>query len=63
MIAARYARTKERHGYRNGTVSRTLTTRVVRLVFRVAWVRNVLFSTEMFARYQLREKALIIALM
>ncbi|MEX1336730.1 transposase, partial [Hydrogenibacillus schlegelii] len=39
LKAAPYERTKERQGYRNGTVTRTLTTRVGRLVLRVPRVR------------------------
>ncbi|MEX1337156.1 transposase, partial [Hydrogenibacillus schlegelii] len=35
LKAAQYERTKERQGYRNGSVTRTLTTRVGRLVLRV----------------------------
>lgn len=63
LKAAPYERTKERQGYRNGTVTRTLTTRVGRLVLRVPRVRNGQFSTELFARYQRSEQAFIIALM
>jgi putative transposase len=63
LKAAPYERTKERQGYRNGTVTRTLTTRVGRLVLRVPRVRNGEFSTELFARYQRSEQAFILALM
>jgi putative transposase len=62
LMAAPYERTDERQGYRNGTVSHTLTTRVGRLTLRVARVRNGQFSTELFARYQRSEQALVLAL-
>jgi putative transposase len=58
-----YERTEERQGYRNGTLPHTLTTRVGRLVLRVPRVRNGQFSTELFARYQRSEQALVLALM
>jgi putative transposase len=63
LKAAPYERTDERQGYRNGTVSHTLTTRVGRLTLRVPRVRNGQFSTELFARYQRSEQALVLALM
>jgi transposase-like protein len=63
LKAAPYERTEARQGYRNGTLPRTLTTRVGRLVLRVPRVRNGQFSTELFARYQRSEQALVLALM
>jgi putative transposase len=63
LKAAPYERTDERQGYRNGTVPHTLTTRVGRLILRVPRVRNGEFSTELFARYQRSEQALVLALM
>ncbi|MEX1407333.1 IS256 family transposase, partial [Hydrogenibacillus schlegelii] len=63
LMAAPYERTEARRGYRNGTVTRTLTTRVGRLVLRVPRVRNGEFSTELFARYQRSEQAFLLALM
>jgi putative transposase len=63
LKAAPYERTDERQGYRNGTVPHTLTTRVGRLTLRVPRVRNGQFSTELFARYQRSEQALVLALM
>jgi putative transposase len=63
LKAAPYERTEARRGYRNGTVTRTLTTRVGRLVLRVPGVRNGEFSTELFARYQRSEQAFLLALM
>src|SRR5215510_4119475 len=61
--AERYERTEERHGYRNGARPRRLTTRVVRLTLRVPQVRDGQCSTELFARYQRSEQALVLALM
>ncbi|WP_067937141.1 IS256 family transposase [Alicyclobacillus kakegawensis] len=63
LKAAPYERTDERQGYRNGTVPHTLTTRVGRLTLRVPRVRNGQFSTELFARYQRSEQALVLAMM
>ena len=63
LKAAPYERTEARQGYRNGTLPHTLTTRVGRLVLRVPRVRNGQFSTELFARYQRSEQALVLALM
>jgi putative transposase len=61
--AARYERTDERHGYRNGLRPRTLTTRVGPLTLRVPQVCDGEFSTELFARYQRSEQALVLALL
>jgi putative transposase len=63
LQAAPYERTEERQGYRNGYKPRRLTTRVGRLTLRVPQVREGVFSTELFARYQRSEQALILALM
>jgi putative transposase len=64
LQAARYERTEERQGYRNGYKSRRLTTRVGWLTLRVPQVREEgVFSTELFARYQRSEQALILTLM
>jgi transposase-like protein len=52
LQAAPYERTEERQGYRNGYKPRRLTTRVGRLSLRVPQVREGVFSTELFARYQ-----------
>ncbi|MEX1386384.1 transposase [Hydrogenibacillus schlegelii] len=52
MKAAQYERKKLRLGYRIGSVTRTLTSLVGRLVLRVTRVRNGQFSTELFSRYQ-----------
>lgn len=61
--AARYERTEERQGYRNGVRPRKLTTRVGPLTLRVPQVRDGEFSTELFARYQRSEQALVLGLM
>src|SRR5215216_3558982 len=60
--AARYERAEGRTGYRNGSKPRTLTTRVGALELRVPQDRDGAFSTELFARYQRGEQALVLAL-
>jgi transposase-like protein len=61
--AARYERGEGRTGYRNGSKPRTLTTRVGALELRVPQDRDGTFSTELFARYQRSEQALVTTLM
>ena len=61
--AARYERTGERRGYRNGTKPRTLHTRVGTLELRVPQDRDGTFSTELFGRYQRNEQALVLTLL
>ncbi|WP_408863342.1 transposase [Aneurinibacillus thermoaerophilus] len=63
LSAEPYERTDERQGYRNGTYPHQLTTRVGTITLRVPRIRNGKFSTEMFARYQRSEQALVLALM
>lgn len=63
LAAENYERTEERKDYRNGTYTRTLTTRVGSLTIHVPRFRDGKFSTELFARYQRSEQALILALM
>ncbi len=63
LQAARYERTDERQGYRNGDQPRQLTTRVGRLTLRVPQARDGSFSTERFARYQRSEQALILTVL
>jgi putative transposase len=58
-----YERTDERQGYRNGTYPHQLTTRVGTITLRVPRIRGGKFSTELFARYQRSEQALVLALM
>ncbi len=55
-------RTAERLGYRAGYYSRGLVTRIGKLELRVPRDREGRFSTELFARYQRSEKALVSAL-
>src|SRR5947209_15675651 len=61
--AARYERSERRQGYRNGYKPRQLHTRVGTLTLRVPQDREGAFSTQLFARYQRSEKALVLALM
>jgi transposase-like protein len=61
--AARYERGEGRTGHRNGYRPRTLTTRVGTLTLRVPQDRDGTFSTELFARYQRSEQALVTTLM
>jgi len=57
-----YERTDRRRGHRNGYKPRTLKTRVGRLEMMVPKDREGRFRTELFARYQRSEKALVLAL-
>lgn len=60
--AERYERTDGRKSYRSGYYRRGLITRVGRLELRVPQDREGRFSTELFARYQRSEQALVAAL-
>lgn len=60
--AQKSERTPERVGYRSGYYTRTLVTRVGKLVLRVPQDRQGRFRTEVFERYQRSEKALFAAL-
>jgi transposase-like protein len=60
--AAPYERSEGRTGYRNGTRTRPLTTRIGQLELAVPRVRGGEFSTELFARYQRSEQALLIVM-
>src|SRR5215210_6337466 len=60
--ASKGERTGERRWYRSGYYGRKLTTRVGTLELRVPQDRGGLFRTEVFARYQRSEKALLLAL-
>lgn len=60
--AGKGERTASRLGYRSGHYSRTLMTRVGKLELRVPQDRAGRFSTELFARYQRSERALVGAL-
>jgi putative transposase len=61
--AAPYERTDERRGQRNGYKPRILRTRVGTLNLLVPQDREGTFSSQLFARYQRNEKALVLALM
>jgi transposase-like protein len=63
LQAAPYERSEQRQGYRNGYKPRQLTTRVGALTLLVPQVRDGQFSTELFARYQRSEQALVLTLM
>jgi putative transposase len=60
--AAKGERSSERQSYRSGYYGRKLVTRVGTLELRVPQDRQGRFSTEVFARYQRSEKALVAAL-
>jgi len=60
--AEKSERTAGRLGYRSGYYGRTLTTRIGKLELRVPQDRAGRFSTEVFARYQRSERALVAAL-
>ena len=55
--------TEQRRGYRNGSYTRKLTTRVGTLELEVPRERKGTFKTELLERYQRNEKALVLALM
>lgn len=61
--AASYERTESRTGQRNGYKPRQLQTRVGTLTLMVPQDRAGTFSTQLFARYQRTEKALVLSLM
>jgi len=63
LLAGKGERTTGRLGYRSGHYTRSLVTRVGKLELRVPQDRQGRFSTELFARYQRSEKALVAALM
>ena len=61
--AVPYERTESRTGQRNGYKPRQLQTRVGTLTLLVPQDRAGTFSTQLFARYQRTEKALVLSLM
>lgn len=63
LAAHPYERTNERRGYRNGYKPRQLRTRVGTLELLVPQDRDGTFSTDLFARYQRSEQALVLSLM
>src|SRR4029450_7526532 len=62
LQAEPYERTGERQGYRNGYRERALTTRFGSLVLEVPRIRGGALQTEVFARYQRSEQALLVTL-
>jgi putative transposase len=62
LAAERSERVDGRLGYRSGSYSRSLITRVGSIELRVPRDRSGLFSTELFERYQRAERALVSAL-
>jgi putative transposase len=63
LHAVPYERSAARTGYRNGYKPRQLNTRVGTLILQVPQDRDGTFSTQLFARFQRNEKALVLALM
>ncbi len=63
LCASPYERTDKRKAYRNGNYERELVTRVGTLNLHIPRHRNGEFSTELFARYQRSEQALVLAMM
>ncbi len=61
--ADKYERTAQRRGYRNGTRTRVLTTRVGTLHLVLPQVRGEAFTTDLFGRWQRCEQALVLAMM
>jgi putative transposase len=63
LVAGKSGRSESRLGYRSGYYGRSLITRVGKLELRVPQDRQGRFRTEVFARYQRSEKALVHAVM
>jgi transposase-like protein len=60
--AAPYERTETRVGYRNGSYSRKIKTRVGTIELEVIRDRDGLFSTDLFNRYQRSEQAFVLSM-
>ncbi len=60
--AGPYERTEDRQGYRNGSYTRKLKTRVGVIELDVIRDREGKFSTELFRRYQRNEQAFVVSL-
>ncbi|NOQ97037.1 MAG: IS256 family transposase, partial [Calditrichae bacterium] len=60
--AGPYERNKERRGYRNGSYTRSLITRVGRIELQVCRDRDGKFQSELFHRYQRSEQALMLSM-
>lgn len=58
-----YERSSERSDYRNGTRTRSLTTRIGKIELQVPRHRNIPFKTVLFENYQRNEQALISTMM
>lgn len=58
-----YERSDKRSDYRNGTRTRSITTRIGRIELQVPRHRNVPFKTTLFENYQRNEQALITTMM
>ncbi|GMA65778.1 hypothetical protein GCM10025859_62180 [Alicyclobacillus fastidiosus] len=63
LQAEPYERSENRRDQRNGTYPHQLTPRVGTLTLRVPRFRHGTFSTDLFARYQRSEQALVLAMM
>lgn len=61
--AGYYERNADRQAYRNGSRDRSMKTRIGTLTLSVPRLRNGAFSTELFARYQRSEQALVLSMM
>ena len=61
--AGYYERNADRQAYRNGTRDRSMKTRIGTLNLAAPRLRNGAFSTELFARYQRSEQALVLSMM
>lgn len=61
--AERYEQTDNRTGYRNGSRSRQLYTRVGQLNLQVPQTRDGRFNTDIFKRYQRSEQAFVLGIM
>lgn len=61
--AERYERTEDRKAYRNGSYPHQLHTRIGTINLQVPRLRDGQFTTELFARYQRSEQALILSMM
>lgn len=57
--AALHERSENRHGYRNGSYTRSVNTRVGTIDLKVCRDREGKFQTELFKRYQCSERALV----
>lgn len=62
LRAQPYERTTDRQGYRNGSYTRKIKTRVGTIELEVLRDRDGHFSTELFRRYQRNEQAFVLAM-